>query len=51
MSRRDLGEEGMMYMLVLWDHTLSLGAVLLGYFVPFTKIKTGRRKTGCSKTL
>lgn len=49
MSRRDLGEEGMMYMLVLWDDTVSLGAVVLGYFVPFAKIKTAKRKTGCSK--
>lgn len=38
MSRRNLGEEGMMYMLALWDDVVSLGAVVLGCFVPFTKI-------------
>lgn len=42
-SRKDLGEEGMMHMLVLWDEIVSLGAVVPGCFVPFTKIKAERR--------
>lgn len=42
-SSRELGEEGMMYMPVLWDGIVSLGAVVPGYFVPLTEIKTERR--------
>lgn len=51
MSRRDLGEEGMMYMLVLWDDTVSFGAVVLGCFLPFTKIKTGRGRQAVQNTV
>lgn len=51
MSRRGLGEEGMMYVLVLWDDVLSLGAVVLGYFVPFTRIKTEGGRWGVQNTV
>lgn len=51
MSRRDLGEEGMMYMLVLWDDTVPLGAVVLGCFLPFTKIKTERGRQAAQNTV
>lgn len=51
MSRRGLGEEGMMYVLVLWDDVVSLGAVVLGYFVPFTKIKTEGGRWGVQNTV
>lgn len=35
-SRRDRGEEGMMYMLVFWDEIMSLG-VVLGVFCTIHK--------------
>lgn len=50
-EQKGSGEEGMMYVLVLWDDVVSLGAVVLGYFVPFTKIKTERGRWGVQNTV